>query len=103
MNHSLSCSSKRGAQEADTGEIEIYDFRRRMWKHVQERRHTVLKVFPGRFAGADDGECMILGEATFLTKDGRSFDAKWTAHAVVSKVEGQYRFASYRVWIQNDQ
>ncbi|KAF4984455.1 hypothetical protein FZEAL_356 [Fusarium zealandicum] len=92
-----------GADKAQ-GSQEISDFRTRMWAHVQERKHTVLKVFPGRFTKPDgsERECMLLGEANFLTRDGRSIEAQWSAHAVVSKVQDQWRFAQYRVWVQND-
>ncbi|EEU46609.1 uncharacterized protein NECHADRAFT_79373 [Fusarium vanettenii 77-13-4] len=41
-----------GADKAQGSE----DFRTRMWAHIQERKHTVLKVFPGKFTGSDASE-----------------------------------------------
>ncbi|RMJ09684.1 hypothetical protein CDV36_010709 [Fusarium kuroshium] len=92
-----------GADKAQ-GSEEIPDFRTRMWAHIQERKHTVLKVFPGKFTGSDasERECMLLGEASFLTRDGRTIEAGWSAHAVVRRVQGQWKFAQYRVWVQNE-
>lgn len=71
-----------------------------MWKHIKERKHTVLKVFPGRFS--DSNECMILGDVSVTTTDGRLKEAAWSAHAVVRKVDGQWKFNQYRVWLQTD-
>ncbi|KAF5239761.1 hypothetical protein FANTH_9840 [Fusarium anthophilum] len=80
--------------------IDLVEFRSRMWKHIKERKHTVLKVFPGRFS--DSNECMILGDVSVTTTDGRLKEAAWSAHAVVRKVDGQWKFSQYRVWLQTD-
>ncbi|KAF9766367.1 hypothetical protein IL306_001241 [Fusarium sp. DS 682] len=88
-----------GADKA-RGSKDLAEFRSRMWKHIKERKHTVLKVFPGRFS--DSNECMILGEVSVTTTDGRLKEAAWSAHAVVSKVDGQWKFSKYRVWLQTD-
>ncbi|KAH7267480.1 uncharacterized protein BKA55DRAFT_684748 [Fusarium redolens] len=61
-----------GADKA-RGSKDLAEFRSRMWKHIKERRHTVLKVFPGRFS--DSNECMILGEVSVTTTDGRLKEA----------------------------
>ncbi|RBA09521.1 hypothetical protein FPRO05_06658 [Fusarium proliferatum] len=88
-----------GADKA-RGSKDLVEFRSRMWKHIKERRHTVLKVFPGRFS--DSNECMILGDVSVTTTDGRLKEAAWSAHAVVRKVDGQWKFSQYRVWLQTD-
>ncbi|KAF4336009.1 fungal specific transcription factor [Fusarium beomiforme] len=88
-----------GADKA-RGSKDLVEFRSRMWKHIKERKHTVLKVFPGRFS--DSNECMILGEVSVTTTDGRLKEAAWSAHAVVRKVDGQWKFSQYRVWLQTD-
>ncbi|KAH7490355.1 hypothetical protein FOMA001_g2740 [Fusarium oxysporum f. sp. matthiolae] len=88
-----------GADKA-RGSKDLVEFRNRMWKHIKERKHTVLKVFPGRFS--DSNECMILGEVSVTTTDGRLKEAAWSAHAVVRKVDGQWKFSQYRVWLQTD-
>ncbi|KAF5722222.1 fungal specific transcription factor [Fusarium mundagurra] len=88
-----------GADKA-RGSKDLVEFRSRMWKHIKERKHTVLKVFPGRFS--DSNECMILGDVSVTTTDGRRKEAAWSAHAVVRKVDGQWKFSQYRVWLQTD-
>ncbi|KAF4448813.1 putative Fungal specific transcription factor [Fusarium austroafricanum] len=88
-----------GADKA-RGSKDLAEFRSRMWKHIKERKHTVLKVFPGRFS--DSNECMILGDVSVTTTDGRLKESAWSAHAVVSKVEGQWKFSQYRVWLQTE-
>ncbi|KAF5639831.1 fungal specific transcription factor [Fusarium sp. NRRL 52700] len=88
-----------GADKA-RGSKDLVEFRSRMWKHIKERKHTVLKVFPGRFS--DSNECMILGDVSVTTTDGRLQEAAWSAHAVVRKVDGQWKFSQYRVWLQTD-
>lgn len=46
-----------------------------MWTTVQERRHSVVKVFPASFQDleSEDQECelMLFGEVTLQTKDGQ--------------------------------
>ncbi|KAH6964338.1 hypothetical protein DER45DRAFT_146869 [Fusarium avenaceum] len=90
-----------GADKAQ-GSKDLSEFRTRMWAHIKERRHKVLKVFPGRFAYSKSSEAMLLGEVSVTTTDGRLKDAAWSAHAVVRKVDGQWKFSSYRVWLQAD-
>ncbi|KAJ4141351.1 hypothetical protein NW768_000562 [Fusarium equiseti] len=90
-----------GADKA-RGTKEITDFRTRMWKHINNRKHTVLKVFPGRFPDSEDSEVMLLGEVSVTTNDGRLKEAAWSAHAVVKKVDGAWKFKEYRVWLQTD-
>ncbi|KAF5669651.1 fungal specific transcription [Fusarium heterosporum] len=88
-----------GADKAQ-GSKDLAEFRTRMWAHIKERRHKVLKVFPGRFADSKSSEAMLLGEVSVTTTDGRLKEAAWSAHAVVRKVDGQWKFSSYRVWLQ---
>ncbi|KAJ4268703.1 hypothetical protein NW762_002770 [Fusarium torreyae] len=90
-----------GADKA-RGSKDLAQFRSRMWSHIKERKHTVHKVFPGRFAGSEDSEVMLLGEVSVTTTDGRLKEAAWSAHAVIKKVDGQWKFREYRVWLQND-
>ncbi|WZH44362.1 Fungal specific transcription [Fusarium acuminatum] len=90
-----------GADKAQ-GSKDLSEFRTRMWAHIKERRHKVLKVFPGRFADSNSSEAMLLGEVSVTTTDGRLKEAAWSAHAVVRKVDGQWKFSSYRVWLQAD-
>ncbi|PNY28683.1 Uncharacterized protein TCAP_01392 [Tolypocladium capitatum] len=91
------------------GEQEIRELRARMWTTVQERRHTVAKVFPGRFRDPDAGgppecEVMLFGEVNLGTRDGKEAAVPWAAHAVLTReVEGErgeWKFARYRVWLQ---
>lgn len=81
-----------------------------MWTSVQERKHTVVKVFPGRFheehaEGSDNEyECMLFGEVNLRTKDGNTWAVPWAGHAVLKKEkEGEkdeWKFGYYRVWLQ---
>lgn len=80
----------------------IHDLRGRMWAMVQGRKNTVLKVFPGWFPETkEEPEAMVLGSVSYLTRDGRTIDATWSAHAVLRDVDGEWRFARYHVWVQN--
>jgi hypothetical protein len=45
---------------------------------------------------------MLLGEVSVTTNDGRLKEAAWSAHAVVKKVDGAWKFKEYRVWLQTD-
>ncbi|KJZ71782.1 hypothetical protein HIM_08802 [Hirsutella minnesotensis 3608] len=98
---------------ADTGhgEQEIRELRGRMWTTVQERRHTVTKVFPGQFEGGagkegELGGCelMLFGDVALTTKDGQRATVPWAAHAVLTlERDGErdeWKFARYRVWLQ---
>ncbi|KAL4726137.1 hypothetical protein ACLX1H_006814 [Fusarium chlamydosporum] len=84
-----------GADKA-RGSKELQDFRSRMWKHIKSRKHTVHKVFPGRFPDSEDSEVMLLGDVSVTTTDGRLREAAWAAHAVVKKVDGAWKFKEYR-------
>ncbi|KAF5027245.1 hypothetical protein F66182_661 [Fusarium sp. NRRL 66182] len=90
-----------GADKA-RGTKDLAEFRSRMWKHIKERKHTVHKVFPGKFDNSDDSEVMLLGDVQITTTDGRSKDAAWMAHAVVRRVQGDWKFQSYRVMLQSE-
>lgn len=81
-----------------------------MWTTVQERQHSVVKVFPGRFqdpdseGGGQECECMLFGEVQLRTKEGQSLIVPWAGHAILLKiVEGEkeeWKFRHYQVWLQ---
>ncbi len=91
---------------------EIRELRAKMWTSVQERRHTVAKVFPGHFgaeAGEDLGpsdqcEAMLSGEVALTTKDGQQVVVPWAAHAVLRRERDgereEWKIARYRVYLQ---
>ncbi|KAF7551507.1 hypothetical protein G7046_g7705 [Stylonectria norvegica] len=94
-----------GADKAE-GTKDIREMRGKMWTTVKTRKHTVFKVFPGVFKGPESQaashhvEAMLLGEASFITRDERTIEASWTGHAVLRKDGEEWKFASYRIWIQ---
>lgn len=81
-----------------------------MWTTVDERKHTVTKIFPGMFQGADasrapECECMLFGEVQYRTKDGGApSTASWAGHGTLRKEKNgeheEWKFAQYRVWLQ---
>ncbi|KAK2601748.1 hypothetical protein QQS21_004736 [Conoideocrella luteorostrata] len=95
-----------------TGEQEIRELRSRMWTTVQERQHSVFKVFPGRFGdqNSDSGdlnqECefMLFGEVKLQTKLGQSLAVPWAGHAILKKgmygEKEEWKFRHYQVWLQ---
>lgn len=78
-----------------------------MWSVVAERKHTVTKVFPGRFNDNEDSkgaELMLHGDVAYKTKDGNSSTVPWAGHAVLRKVqveggEEAWKLAEYRVFL----
>ncbi|RFU72003.1 hypothetical protein TARUN_10255, partial [Trichoderma arundinaceum] len=78
-----------------------------MWTVVQERKHTVTKVFPARFDESADGgkqcELMLHGDVTYKTKDGNSSTVPWAGHGILRKVQGEgkeeWKLAEYRVYL----
>ena len=85
-----------------------------MWSVVAERKHTVTKVFPGRFNDNEDSkeaELMLHGVSltlltfgTYKTKDGNSSTVPWAGHAILKKVqveggEEAWKLAEYRVYL----
>ncbi|KAI5465557.1 hypothetical protein BGZ63DRAFT_400012 [Mariannaea sp. PMI_226] len=86
--------------DSGVGTEGIRELRGRMWAVVQERRHTVLKVFLGQFENPAEPECMIQGKLKVSTKDGRLLEASWSGHAVLRRVDGEWKLAQYRVWVQ---
>ncbi|KAM4060327.1 fungal specific transcription factor [Hirsutella rhossiliensis] len=87
--------------EKGRGEQEIRELRSRMWTTVRERRHTVAKVFPGRFRD-DECECevMLFGEVKLTTKEGNEAVVPWAAHGGLRREGAGWKFARYRVWLQ---
>lgn len=102
----LHASLRHATKLTTARDAEIREFRSRMWSTVQERKHTVTKVFPARFdaGGAADVELMLYGKVEYKTKDGSESGASWGAHAVLKKVldgeREEWKLAQYRVWIQ---
>ncbi|KAG6014603.1 hypothetical protein E4U54_005036 [Claviceps lovelessii] len=95
------------------GEEEIRALRGRMWTSVQDRQHSVVKVFPGRFQDPEsveggklkqECECMLFGDVKLQTKEGESLLVPWAGHAILQKVgEGEkeeWKFRHYQVWLQ---
>ncbi|KAK1239763.1 hypothetical protein MKX07_001217 [Trichoderma sp. CBMAI-0711] len=103
-----------------TGTEELRTMREGMWSVVAKRKHTVVKVFPGRFEDGDDGraaegdgrcELMLYGDVAYTTKDGDSSTVAWAGHGILRKVrvhgegegEGEeeeaWKFAEYRVYM----
>ncbi|ETS05627.1 hypothetical protein M419DRAFT_54011, partial [Trichoderma reesei RUT C-30] len=97
-----------------TGTEELRTMREGMWSVVAKRKHTVVKVFPGRFdddgddgrAAEGDGRCelMLYGDVAYTTKDGGSSTVAWAGHGILRKVrvdgeEEVWKFAEYRVYM----
>ncbi|PTB64280.1 hypothetical protein BBK36DRAFT_1161334 [Trichoderma citrinoviride] len=104
-----------------TGTEELRTMRQGMWAAVAERKHTIHKVFPGRFddeeeeegLSAEEGngnnkrcELMLYGDVAYRTKDGSSSTVPWAGHGVLEKVrdgekgeEEVWKFAEYRVYL----
>lgn len=78
-----------------------------MWSVVAERRHTVTKVFPGRFNDKEDSkgaELMLHGDVAYKTKDGNSSTVPWAGHAILKKVQVEggeevWKLSEYRVYL----
>lgn len=73
-----------------------------MWSVVQERKHTVAKVFPARFdtaASANECELMLYGDVTYKTKDGQTSTVPWAGHGALKKVQDEWKFAEYTVYL----
>ncbi|KAL7960728.1 hypothetical protein V8C34DRAFT_302769 [Trichoderma compactum] len=89
------------------GKEELRTMREGMWSVVAERKHTVTKVFPGRFNDSKDSkgaELMLHGDVAYKTKDGNSSTVPWAGHAVLRKVqvegrEEAWKLAEYRVFL----
>lgn len=87
-----------------------------MWTSVEERKHTVTKVFPARFQdasaaadgdgpGAVECEVMLFGEVDLKTRDGEALVTPWAGHAVVKREtvgeRPEWKMSHYRVWLQS--
>lgn len=85
-----------------------------MWSAVAKRKHTVAKVFPGRFEDAAESdrrcELMLYGDVAYTTKEGDSSTVAWAGHGVLKRVrdggrdgdeggEEVWKFAEYRVYM----
>lgn len=79
---------------------EIRELRSRMWTTVRERRHSVAKVFPGRFRDGGECEVTLFGEVELTTKEGHDGMVPWAAHGELRREGGEWKFARYRVWLQ---
>lgn len=67
-----------------------------MWEHVQERKHTVEKVFP---YGNDATDFMIQGVVDYVLKTGDKKNVVWAGRAKLVKVSGRWKFQYYRIWL----
>lgn len=77
---------------------ELRELRRRMWSVVTSRKHTLTKVFPGRFGGLEEYELMLFGEVARKKKDGLSAVFSWAGHAILRRESECWKFSYYRVW-----
>ncbi|KAM0253322.1 hypothetical protein ACHAQJ_007326 [Trichoderma viride] len=92
-----------------TGREELVTMREGMWSVVQERKHTVLKVFPGQFDESADSskqasELMLHGDVAYKTKDGNSSTVAWAGHGKLKKVRNEdgneeWKFSAYSVYL----
>ncbi|GAB1320626.1 hypothetical protein MFIFM68171_10836 [Madurella fahalii] len=92
------------------GKQEIRKLRLRMWKDVEERKHRLVKVFPGSFnagrtvvAAMNEAEFMLFGAVAYRLRNGGGDSAvDWAGHARLfrDKVTSQWRFGFYRVYLQ---
>lgn len=82
--------------------------RQGMWTAVQERSHTVYKVFPGQFTESADSkrecELMLYGNVAYTTKDGVSSTVAWSGHGTLKKVPNddgneEWKLAAYSVYM----
>ncbi|KAL5092684.1 hypothetical protein Trisim1_001238 [Trichoderma cf. simile WF8] len=89
------------------GQEELRTMREGMWSVVAERKHTVTKVFPGRFNNNEDSkgaELMLHGDVAYKTKDGNSSTVPWAGHAILKKVQAEggeevWKLSEYRVYL----
>ncbi|KAM0483247.1 hypothetical protein ACHAPX_002697 [Trichoderma viride] len=91
-----------------TGREDIRTMRNGMWSVVQERSHTVHKVFPGQFSESADSkrecELMLYGDVSYKTKDGAANTVAWAGHGTVRKVQSEdgneeWKLAAYSVYM----
>lgn len=75
-----------------------------MWEKVQAREHTVFKVFPATFekTAAGSVELMLYGHVVYKLKGAESSEpaVEWAGYARLVKVDSEWKFAYYRVYIQ---
>lgn len=67
-----------------------------MWEHVEQRKHTVFKVFP---FGNDSTEFMIYGLVNYQLKTGDKKDVEWAGRAQVVKLGGSWKLQFYQIWL----
>lgn len=67
-----------------------------MWEHVEQRKHTVFKVFP---FGNDSTEFMIYGLVNYQLKTGDKKDVEWAGRAQVVKLGGAWKLQFYQIWL----
>lgn len=96
-----SCANPKQRESTD-----ILKVREGMWEKVEERKHTVFKVFPLSFSGSSDSEVelMLYGNVVYRLKGEQSAGGAvdWAGYAKLVRGEGEkeWKFAYYRVYIQ---
>ena len=84
-----------------------------MWAKVEDRKHSLEKVFLGTYAAGKDGgsggeaatttttEFMLHGTVNYRLKTGQEDSADWAGLARLRRLEdGSWKFVYYRVYIQ---
>lgn len=84
---------------------DILKVREGMWEKVEERKHTVFKVFPVSFSGNENEvELMLYGNVVYRLKGEQSAGGAvdWAGYAKLARVDGdkEWKFVHYRVYIQ---
>ena len=68
-----------------------------MWDLVQERRHTVHKIFP---FGNNSTEFMLVGLVNYTLKTGEKKDVEWAGRATLEKSPSEkWTFGFYQIWL----
>jgi hypothetical protein len=79
---------------------EIRKLRGWIFDVIAESKHTVSKIL--KSSEGSDPECMLIGDAKFLTKDQLAVSSSWAGHVELKKQGDEWKLASYRVWSQTE-
>lgn len=80
-----------------------------MWKHVEARKHRLVKVFPASFSPdrsavviMNEAEFMLFGAVAYSMRDDADAVAGWAGHAHLKRdgVGTPWKLAFYRVYFQ---
>ncbi|PLN82518.1 hypothetical protein BDW42DRAFT_79043 [Aspergillus taichungensis] len=83
-----------GSQGA-TGRPDIIKLLRSSWDFVRSRSHTLEKVFP---FDSNPDSFMMYGTVTYNLKDGRTVPVEWAGVLNMTKVDGEWKMNSYKVY-----